>query len=204
MPPPRGSPLLGNDRANFATETLSKIRPVIAKERRAARFRSVCISSGGEMTKETDDRWRKGRNGAESGRIWKARNFIDEHVGEELSLTKVAKAADTSANYLSEKFKEAVGINFVKYVAHARYGKAGALLRETDLRVSEIAFAAGFQSLSQFNRVFRKFSGKSPTEYRAATRANTVCRHRRTLRHGAQHSGSGVVAAEVGRRATRS
>jgi len=36
------------------------------------------------------------------------------------------------------------------------------------LRISEIAFAAGFQSLSQFNRVFRKLSGKSPTEYRAA------------------------------------
>lgn len=120
------------------------------------------------MTKETDDRSRNGRNGAESGRIWKARNFIDEHAGEELSLTKVAKAADTSANYLSEKFKEAVGINFVKYVARARYEKAAALLRETDLRVSEIAFAAGFQSLSQFNRVFKKLAGKSPTEYRVA------------------------------------
>jgi AraC-like DNA-binding protein len=36
------------------------------------------------------------------------------------------------------------------------------------VRISEIAFAAGFQSLSQFNRVFRKFSGKSPTQFRAA------------------------------------
>lgn len=124
------------------------------------------------MTKETRDQSRQGRNGAESGRIWKARNFIDEHAGEELSLTKVAKAADTSANYLSEKFKEATGINFVKYVARTRYEKAAALLREADLRVSEIAFASGFQSLSQFNRVFKKFSGQSPSEYRAAARAN--------------------------------
>jgi AraC-like DNA-binding protein len=83
----------------------------------------------------------------------------------------VAKAADTSANYLSEKFKEAVGINFVRYVARARYEKAAALLGNGDLRVSEIAFAAGFQSLSQFNRVFKKFSGKSPSEYRVAARA---------------------------------
>ena len=111
------------------------------------------------------------RNGAESGRIWKARNFIREHSGEELSLTRVAEAANTSPNYLSEKFKEATGINFVKYVAQARYGKAAALLRETDLRVSEIAFASGFQSLSQFNRVFKKFSGRSPTEYRATQSA---------------------------------
>jgi two-component system response regulator YesN len=127
------------------------------------------------MIKETHDRSSYRDNGAESVRIWKARNFIHEHAGEELSLTKVAKAAQTSANYLSEKFKEATGINFVRYVAQARYEKAAALLRDADLRVSEIAFASGFQSLSQFNRVFKKFSGKSPTEYRAAMRA----RHKR-------------------------
>ena len=116
---------------------------------------------------------RKKSNGVESVRIWKARNLIEEHSGEELSLGTVAKAANTSANYLSEKFKEATGMNFVKYVARARFEKAAALLREADLRVSEIAFAAGFQSLSQFNRVFKKLAGKSPTEYRAAARAKT-------------------------------
>ena len=63
---------------------------------------------------------RKKSNGVESVRIWKARNFIQEHSGEELSLGTVAKAANTSANYLSEKFKEATGMNFVKYVARAR------------------------------------------------------------------------------------
>jgi AraC-like DNA-binding protein len=118
------------------------------------------------MTKKTHHSANE-RNGAESVRIWKARNFIEQHAGEELSLSRVAKAAQTSANYLSEKFKEAVGINFVEYVARRRYEKAAELLEDAELRVSEIAFAAGFQSLSQFNRVFKKFSGKSPTEYRA-------------------------------------
>jgi AraC-like DNA-binding protein len=120
------------------------------------------------MTTTTRNRSSNGRNGVQSVRIWKARNYIDGHTGEELSLTRVAKAAETSANYLSEKFKEAVGINFVKYVARARYERAVALLGDVNLRVSEIAFAAGFQSLSQFNRVFKKFSGKSPSEFRAA------------------------------------
>jgi transcriptional regulator GlxA family with amidase domain len=60
----------------------------------------------------------------------------------------------------------------VSYVARTRFEKAAALLREGNLRVSEIAFATGFQSLSQFNRVFKKSSGKSPTEYRAAARVN--------------------------------
>jgi len=109
-------------------------------------------------------------NGAEPARIWKARNFIHAHCAEELSLGKVARAANTSANYFSEKFKEATGTTFVRYVARARFEKAAVLLREADLRVSEIAFAVGFQSLSQFNRVFKQFAGKAPTEYRAAIR----------------------------------
>src|SRR5437763_10939464 len=103
--------------------------------------------------------FRHQNNGAEPVRIWKARNFIHEHSSEELSLGKVARAANTSTNYFSEKFKEATGTNFVRYVARTRFEKAAALLRETDLRVSEIAFATGFQSLSQFNRVFKKAAG---------------------------------------------
>jgi AraC-like DNA-binding protein len=104
---------------------------------------------------------------AEPVEIWKARKFIKEHSAEELSLTKVAKAANISRNHLSEKFKQITGTNFVEYVARARFEKACELLRDVDLRISEIAFAVGFQSLSQFYRVFKKFSGKSPTAYRA-------------------------------------
>jgi AraC-like DNA-binding protein len=107
---------------------------------------------------------------AEPVEIWKARNFIRENSAEELSLTQVAKAVNISANYFSEKFKEVTGVNFVDYVARTRFEKARNLLQDVDLRVSEIAFAAGFQSLSQFNRVFKKLSGMSPTDYRAAAR----------------------------------
>jgi AraC-like DNA-binding protein len=103
---------------------------------------------------------------AEPVEIWKARKFIEQHAAEELSLSKVAKAANISANYLSEKFKQVTGINFVEYVTRIRFAKACRLLHDLDLRISEIAFAVGFQSLSQFNRVFKKLSGKSPTEYR--------------------------------------
>jgi AraC-like DNA-binding protein len=114
----------------------------------------------------TTDQFKHGR--AEPVEIWKARNFIAEHSGDELSLTKVAKAVSISANHLSEKFKQVTGVNFVGYVARTRFEKACRLLHDVDLRISEIAFAVGFQSLSQFNRVFRKLSGKSPSAYRAA------------------------------------
>jgi AraC-like DNA-binding protein len=108
------------------------------------------------------------RNRVESVDIWKARNFISEHSGEELSLTQVAKAANISPNYLSEKFKPVTGTKFVDHVAHTRFEKARVLLHDVGLRVSEIAFAVGFQSLSQFNRVFKRLAGTSPTQYRSA------------------------------------
>ena len=108
------------------------------------------------------------RSRAQPVAIWKARNYIEEHSSEELSLTKVANVVKMNANHLSENFKQVTGMNFVEYVARTRFVNACDLLRNPKLRISEIAFAAGFQSLSQFNRIFKRFSGKSPTQYRAA------------------------------------
>ena len=107
------------------------------------------------------------RNRAEPVDIWSARKFIHEHSDEQLSLSKVAKAASISRNHLSEKFKQVTGINFVDYVGRVRIERARQLLQDREVRISEIAFAVGFQSLSQFNRVFKKVLGKSPTEFRA-------------------------------------
>jgi AraC-like DNA-binding protein len=107
---------------------------------------------------------------AESVDIWKSRQFIEQHSTEEISLTKLARAVNISPTHLSEKFKQVTGVNFVDYVARSRFDKARELLADGDLRISEIAFEVGFQSLSQFNRVFKRLSGKSPTAYRAAQR----------------------------------
>jgi AraC-like DNA-binding protein len=59
------------------------------------------------------------------------------------------------------------GINFVDYVARTRIEKARNLLLNPNRRVSEVAFEVGFQSLSQFNRTFKKVVGQSPRDYRA-------------------------------------
>ncbi len=104
---------------------------------------------------------------AEPVEIWKARKFIRGHSDEELSLTKVARFVNISPNHFSEKFKEVTGVNFVDYIARTRTEKARERLQNSNLRISEIAFAVGFQSLSQFNRVFKKLTGKAPSAYRA-------------------------------------
>lgn len=105
---------------------------------------------------------------AEPAAIWKTRKYIEQNSAEKLSLTRVANVVNMNANYLSENFKQVTGLNFVEYVARTRFEKACDLLCYPNRRVSEIAFAVGFQSLSQFNRVFKRFSGKSPTQYRVA------------------------------------
>ena len=100
-------------------------------------------------------------------KILKACRFIEENYTEKVSLREVAKMLEMSPSYLSERFREVTHVPFVEYVARMRYEKARQLLGQGEKRISEIAFAAGFQSLSQFNRVFRKFAGKSPSDYRA-------------------------------------
>lgn len=107
---------------------------------------------------------------AEPRDVWRARKFIEEHANEPLSLRRVATVAGINPTHLSEKFKQVVGVKFVDYIAQTRFEKARELLEDVDLRVSEIAFTVGFQSLSQFNRVFKKLSGKSPTDYRNSER----------------------------------
>ena len=103
---------------------------------------------------------------AESPQVAKARVFIADHQTEELSLGQVASAVNMSAFYFCKTFKKATGMTFTDYLARVRIEKVKNLLLNPHKRVSEAAYEAGFQSLSQFNRVFRRIAGESPTVYR--------------------------------------
>ncbi len=103
---------------------------------------------------------------AESPPVAKARLFIAEHQAEELSLAQVAQSVNMSAFYFCKMFKKATGMTFTDYLARVRVEKVKNLLLNPHKRVSEAAYEAGFQSLSQFNRVFRRIAGESPSAYR--------------------------------------
>ncbi|GAB5558928.1 MAG: hypothetical protein SynsKO_05750 [Synoicihabitans sp.] len=103
---------------------------------------------------------------AESPSIARAREFIDENHAQEMSLDEVAKVVNMSAFYFCKMFKKATGMTFTDYLARVRVEKVKNLLLNPHKRISEAAFEAGFQSLSQFNRVFRKIAGEAPTAYR--------------------------------------
>jgi AraC-like DNA-binding protein len=103
---------------------------------------------------------------AEPPMITKAKQFIRENQEEDLSLGQVAKAVNTSSFYFCKMFKKATGMNFTEYVSRVRIESAKNLLLNPNLRISEIAYQVGFQSLTHFNRVFKKIAGQAPTEYR--------------------------------------
>jgi AraC-like DNA-binding protein/ligand-binding sensor protein len=103
---------------------------------------------------------------AESPMISRAKVFIAEHQHEEMSLRQVAGAVNTSAFYFCKMFKQATGLTFTDYLARVRIEKVKNLLLNPHKRISEAAYEAGFQSLSQFNRVFRKIAGEAPTSWR--------------------------------------
>ncbi len=99
--------------------------------------------------------------------IRRAKEFIHQHQADDLSLGQVARAVNTSTFYFCKMFKKYTGINFTDYLSRVRIEKSKNLLLNPNLRVSEIAFEVGFQSLTHFNRVFKKVLGQSPTEYRS-------------------------------------
>ena len=103
---------------------------------------------------------------AESPVVARARHYIAEHRSEDVPLSQVARAVNMSAFYFCKVFKKATGLTFTDYLARVRVEAVKQLLLNPHTRVSEAAFEAGFQSLSQFNRVFHRIEGESPSDYR--------------------------------------
>ncbi|HTJ79629.1 MAG TPA: helix-turn-helix domain-containing protein [Rariglobus sp.] len=106
----------------------------------------------------------------ESPLITKARAFIALHQDEALGLEDAAQAVNMSPFYFCKVFKKSTGLTFTHYLARARIESVKHLLLDAHMRVSEAAYASGFQSLSQFNRVFLRVAGEAPRRYRERLR----------------------------------
>ncbi len=94
-------------------------------------------------------------------------NYIDTHYADEtISLDCVAQKVNISPNYFSAMFSQEVGQTFVEYLTGKRISEAKRMLRQTDMRSSQIAFAIGFRDSHYFSFVFKKVTGSTPSEYR--------------------------------------
>jgi AraC-like DNA-binding protein/ligand-binding sensor protein len=103
---------------------------------------------------------------AEPPMIRRAKAYIAGHYGDPVSLDEMARTMHVSTFYFCKMFKRATGLTFTDYLGRVRVEKAKNLVLNPHLRVSEIAYTVGFQSLTHFNRVFRKLTGESPTDFR--------------------------------------
>jgi len=106
--------------------------------------------------------------GSEPIAVSRAKQFIAQNQDGAICLASVAKAVNTSTFYFCKLFKRITGLTFTDYLARVRIEKAKTLLLNPNRRISEVAYDVGFQSLTHFNRVFRKIVGQSPTSYRRA------------------------------------
>lgn len=106
------------------------------------------------------------RQNTEPPLVQRAREYIDKHKMEPLSLSAVAQAAGASVFHFCKVFRKSTGLKFTDYVARVRLEDARTQLLNPNRRVSEVAYDVGFQSLTQFNRMFKRVFGQSPTEFR--------------------------------------
>jgi len=104
---------------------------------------------------------------AESPLVRKAQHYIQDRYQEKISLDEAAQAVNASTRHFCKVFKEATGMTFTDYLARVRVEKAKNMLQNPHLRVSEIAYETGFESISQFNRSFKRITGLAPTQFRA-------------------------------------
>jgi AraC-like DNA-binding protein len=94
------------------------------------------------------------------------KEYIEQCADQPLSLSTVAKAVGASKYHLSRIFKDATGLSFTEYVVRVRVERAKSLLHNLQLNISQVAYASGFQSITHFNRVFRRIVGVSPRVFR--------------------------------------
>ena len=103
---------------------------------------------------------------SDSRRVQKVRSFIDQNYRDEIRLPQVAEIAGMSPSAFSRFFKLHTGRNLSDYIIDLRLGYASRLLVDSTQSIAEIGYSCGFNNLSNFNRIFKKRKGCSPTEFR--------------------------------------
>ena len=98
--------------------------------------------------------------------LYKAIRFIDENIPNVIHLDMVAKEANTSPYHLCRFFKKHVGISPMKFVTYMRLEKAKGLLGKSDSTISAVASEVGLNDTSSFVKLFKRFTGMTPTGYK--------------------------------------
>ena len=118
---------------------------------------------------------RKYRGGLGPARLRKIREFVRANIEEELNLKEMAQSVGLSTAHFSQMFRKSTGESPHQFVLHQRIERGKEMLRAAEGRILDVAIACGFKTQQHFARVFRKFCGASPTEYRQEFVEARVC-----------------------------
>ena len=138
--------------------------PVVAREK----FQSMVrlLASFAELLSVKSNQIAVAESHSEHPIVLKAKKVVEDRHADEITLGEVAREVHVSPFHLCKLFRRSTGMTFTEFVSRTRTEKAKNLLLNPQLRISEIAFEVGFQSLTHFNRIFRKLVGESPTRFR--------------------------------------
>lgn len=99
--------------------------------------------------------------------------YLQEHLSEEISLSVLSDKFHLNAQYISQLFKNEIGVGFLAYLTNIRMEKAKKLLLSTDFSISDIAEQVGYGDYRVFTKVFKKVEGITPTQYKREFLAGT-------------------------------
>ncbi|MFT4416236.1 response regulator transcription factor [Fredinandcohnia humi] len=99
--------------------------------------------------------------------LTKAKEYIDARFSESLTLEEVAEYVELSPFYFSKIFKDRLGVTFIDYVTTVRINHAKKEMLDPSKSLKEICYSIGYRDPNYFSRVFKKYTGLSPTEYRS-------------------------------------
>jgi AraC-like DNA-binding protein len=134
----------------------------------AARFRAACVllEFSARTLEERIPKCLRSSSTELPLSVNKAREFMHAHATERITLPQVARRAGLSVQHFCEIFKRHTGMTFTQCLALERIERAKSLLQNEGIQVAEAAFACGFESISSFNRAFKRLTGATPTQYR--------------------------------------
>jgi len=104
-------------------------------------------------------------------RLLRAKDRMDAASHEAWPVQRLAQVSGVSQAHFARSFKQAFGVPPHRYLLTRRIERASALLRDTELPITEIAFQTGWESLGTFGRTFRDITGESPGALRSRARA---------------------------------
>jgi transcriptional regulator GlxA family with amidase domain len=104
-------------------------------------------------------------------RLLRAKDRMDAAAHEDWTVPRLARVSHVSEAHFARSFKEAFGVPPHRYLLTRRIERATALLRDSELSITDIAFRTGWRSLGTFGRIFRDITGESPSALRLRFRA---------------------------------